>query len=179
MMPTGSYVGLVQNSRANNVRFLKYTLMKRKKRKRSFLFPIFINLFHGRSCRMIAQTPDAVLHNIIFFSFFISRTFYILHHLHRSDASPTSPGSSATRTVTFSTRRRVWRKTGHCMGQFCPFCTQDLHKTYMSKKSSQKTRNYDVMYKTLRRVYREVMTNCNRTKDCISKIAEKRLRSHV
>ena len=26
MMPTGSYVGLVQNSRANNVRFLKYTL---------------------------------------------------------------------------------------------------------------------------------------------------------
>ena len=34
MMPAGSYVGLVQNSRANNVRannvrFLKYTFMKK------------------------------------------------------------------------------------------------------------------------------------------------------
>ena len=29
MMPTGSYIGLVQNSRANNVRFLKYTFMKK------------------------------------------------------------------------------------------------------------------------------------------------------
>ena len=29
MMPTGSYVGLVQNSRANNARFLKYNFMKK------------------------------------------------------------------------------------------------------------------------------------------------------
>ena len=42
------------------------------------------------------------------------------------------------------------------MGRFALFelgSTQNLHV----KKSSQKTRNYDVMNYTLRRVYREVM----------------------
>ena len=34
MMPTRSYIGLAQNSRANNVRFLKYSHQDRQRQER-------------------------------------------------------------------------------------------------------------------------------------------------
>ena len=71
MMPTGSYVGLVQNSRANNVRFLKYTLWK----KEQLFLPIH-HLFHVDPVRL--HRSDAVLHH----RFPVLHQERFMHHLH-------------------------------------------------------------------------------------------------
>ena len=117
MIPTGSSVGLVQNSHANNVHFLKHSFTKK-----GTIVPFYSSPVSCWSCQ-IAQTWCSSASS---FSRFSSGTFSASPS--SSDASPPSPGSSAPGAS--PSLSDACRETGHCMGRFALFelgSTQNLY----------------------------------------------------
>ena len=68
MMFTGSHVGFVQNTYANNVRFLKYTFLKKRNNSSSLLFITSFML-------ILSDHTDLLQFCTIVFLFFIRNVF--------------------------------------------------------------------------------------------------------
>ena len=117
MRLTGSYVGLVKKSCANNACFLKYTFMKK-----GTIVPSCSSPVSCWSCQ-IAQTWCSSAS-----SFSCSSSVTFSASPLSSDASPPSAGLSEWGE--FSSSSDVCGETGHCMGRFALFVlgsTQNLY----------------------------------------------------